>query len=63
MNFEIKNESEYVRRAFEKYDCGLISLIEYSHLIGSILEYGLMREEVQDSYARLYDLQNKLERI
>jgi hypothetical protein len=62
-NVEFKNESEYVRRAYEKYDCGLISMFEYATIISEIEEYANLKNQLDGLQNRVREFQQALDKI
>ena len=60
---ELKSASYYVRRAFKEYDCGLITMNEFVHHINEINEYSQMKQELEGLYAKIYDSEERLNRI
>jgi flagellum-specific peptidoglycan hydrolase FlgJ len=59
----MQNPSYYVRKAFQMYDCGLISMTEYVDIIIKINDYSHMKEEAESTMARVYDLEETLDSI
>jgi len=59
----MKHPSQYVRKAYETYDQGLISLTEFGELVRDIQDYASLWEEHMSLTDDLEAIQEKIERV